>query len=241
MGQQTMGWIKIHRRITEWEWYQDKNTLLVFLHLLLVANYSPKKWMGTIIEKGETTRSLPTLAQEMQMSIQEIRTTIKKLKSTGEITERKHGKFRLLKIKKYEKYQSEYSSSTGTSTVNQQENQQTSNSQSTVNKNVKNVKNERIKRESVSKTKLPTPLGIEEKTKMFIESVKDLFSGMTITREQGVEIQKFVEYWTEPNKTKTKIRWEMEKTWDLKRRIARWMRNDKVFEGKKVINKIVRL
>ena len=32
----------------------------------------------------------------------------------------------------------------------------------------------------------------------------------------------FILYWTEPNKSNTKMRWEMEKTWDLSRRLGRW-------------------
>lgn len=36
----------------------------------------------------------------------------------------------------------------------------------------------------------------------------------------------FVEYWTEPNKSKTQLRWEMEPTFDVKRRLARFDRND---------------
>jgi len=33
----------------------------------------------------------------------------------------------------------------------------------------------------------------------------------------------FAEYWTEPNKSNTKMRFEMEKTWDLSRRMKRWV------------------
>ena len=36
----------------------------------------------------------------------------------------------------------------------------------------------------------------------------------------------FIEYWTEPNKSGTKMRFEMEKTWDLKRRLSRWGSNN---------------
>ena len=35
----------------------------------------------------------------------------------------------------------------------------------------------------------------------------------------------FFEYWTEPNKSKTKMRFELEKTWDTGRRLARWANN----------------
>lgn len=34
--------------------------------------------------------------------------------------------------------------------------------------------------------------------------------------------QDFFDYWTEPNKSKTKMRFESEKTWDLGRRLRRW-------------------
>ena len=35
----------------------------------------------------------------------------------------------------------------------------------------------------------------------------------------------FFEYWSEPNKSGTKMKWELEKTWDLKRRLKRWFDN----------------
>lgn len=34
--------------------------------------------------------------------------------------------------------------------------------------------------------------------------------------------QEFEDYWTEPNKSGTKMKFEMEKTWHLGRRLARW-------------------
>ena len=38
-------------------------------------------------------------------------------------------------------------------------------------------------------------------------------------------IDDFCDYWTEPNKSGTKMRYEMERTWDLSRRIKRWASN----------------
>lgn len=38
-------------------------------------------------------------------------------------------------------------------------------------------------------------------------------------------LNEFYTYWTEPNKSGTKLRWEMEKTWDIKRRLSRWASN----------------
>jgi len=39
-------------------------------------------------------------------------------------------------------------------------------------------------------------------------------------------IRAFYDYWTEPNKSKTKMRFQMEKTWDVSRRLARWEKNN---------------
>jgi len=38
-------------------------------------------------------------------------------------------------------------------------------------------------------------------------------------------LQEFSTYWTEPNKSGTKMRFELERTWDLKRRLERWANN----------------
>lgn len=40
-------------------------------------------------------------------------------------------------------------------------------------------------------------------------------------------IDEFCDYWTEPNKSKTKLRWEGEKYFDIKRRLATWDRRRK--------------
>ena len=39
-------------------------------------------------------------------------------------------------------------------------------------------------------------------------------------------IIEFFNYWTEPNKSNTKMKFEMQPTWDTKRRIQRWVGND---------------
>lgn len=37
-------------------------------------------------------------------------------------------------------------------------------------------------------------------------------------------LDEFYEYWSEPNKSESKMRFELEKTWDLNRRLKRWER-----------------
>ena len=37
-------------------------------------------------------------------------------------------------------------------------------------------------------------------------------------------IRAFFDYWSEPNKAKTKMRYEMQKTWDVSGRLRTWER-----------------
>jgi hypothetical protein len=53
------------------------------------------------------------------------------------------------------------------------------------------------------------------------------------------EIKKFVMYWTELNSTGKKQRWEMEKTFEIKRRLSTWFQKVNQFNGfEKKTNKI---
>jgi hypothetical protein len=44
--------------------------------------------------------------------------------------------------------------------------------------------------------------------------------------------ESFISYWTEPNKSKTKLKFEMQSTWDLKRRLNTWVSNSKTNFGR---------
>lgn len=99
------GWIKLHRKITEWEWYTETKTFALFLHLILTCNFKPTRWRGINLHPGESIKSIETLADETHLSVQNIRTAIKNLILTGELTERQHGKHRILMVKKYNDYQ----------------------------------------------------------------------------------------------------------------------------------------
>jgi len=37
------------------------------------------------------------------------------------------------------------------------------------------------------------------------------------------ELNKFISYWTEPNKSGTKVRWQLQQTFDVKRRLRTWL------------------
>jgi hypothetical protein len=48
-------------------------------------------------------------------------------------------------------------------------------------------------------------------------------------------IRKFINYWTEKNKSKTRMRFELEKTFEIPRRLNTWANNDKNYGTKKTI------
>lgn len=82
------GWVKIDRKITEWEWYKDINTRIVFEHLLYTVNHAPAKWRGIEIAPGQIITSIKKLADENGITEQNVRTALKHLQSTGEITKK---------------------------------------------------------------------------------------------------------------------------------------------------------
>jgi DNA-binding transcriptional MocR family regulator len=99
------GWIKLHRKMLDWEWYNNNNTKIVFLHLLLTANHKEKKWKGITIKRGQKLTSIQHLAEDTNLSTQQVRTALDKLKSTNEITTKSTNKNTLITIEKYSDYQ----------------------------------------------------------------------------------------------------------------------------------------
>ena len=80
------GYIKLYRSLLTWEWYQDANTLRLFLHLILTANHFERKWRGITVKRGQRVCSYADLSGELGLSLQGVRTAVKHLKSTGELT-----------------------------------------------------------------------------------------------------------------------------------------------------------
>jgi hypothetical protein len=135
------GFIKLYRKMTEWEWYQDANVLRVYLHLLLNANHKPKRWRGVDIQAGQKVTSYQNLSDETGITIQSVRTAITKLISTGEITRKSTNRFTVITLCNWESYQCCDEYLTSKTTNKKTNNQQTTNKQLTTNKNVKNIEN----------------------------------------------------------------------------------------------------
>lgn len=101
-----MEYIKLNRKIMEWEWYGNINTCRLFIHMLLRANWKDGRFEGKVIPRGSFVSSLPKLADETSMTIREVRTAISHLKLTGEVTCKTYPKYTVFTVKNYCEYQS---------------------------------------------------------------------------------------------------------------------------------------
>ena len=132
------GWIKLHYKFLKWEWSNDANMVALFLHLLLKANYQGRNWRGQDIKRGELITGLHSLSAETGISLQSLRTCLKRLKSTNEITIKSTNKYSVICIRNYDKYQHEPTSKLTSILTN---NQQTTNKQLTTPKEYKKGNN----------------------------------------------------------------------------------------------------
>ena len=99
------GFIKLWRSFIKWEWYDDINTKTLFLHCLLKANWEDKRWHGHLIEKGSFVTSLSKLSKETKLSVRQVRTSLDKLKMTGELTKETTENFTIITVNNWASYQ----------------------------------------------------------------------------------------------------------------------------------------
>jgi hypothetical protein len=99
-------YIKLFRKLINWEWYSEPATKDVFLHCLLKANWKPTSWKGIALERGEFIQSIYNMAKETGLSVRQIRTALSHLIDTNSVTIRKVGKYRIINVSRYVDYQS---------------------------------------------------------------------------------------------------------------------------------------
>ena len=139
------GYIKLHRSILKWEWYSDINTQVVFLWLLLNANWEDSRYRGYEVPKGSLIAGRKRIAKELKISERSVRTSLEHLKSTNEITIKSTNKFSVITIVNWEKYQGYEEESTNKLTNKLTNNRPTSDQQVTTYKEIKNIRSKEMK------------------------------------------------------------------------------------------------
>ena len=221
-----VGWVKIHRQLLEWEWYQKSEMVHLFLHFLLLANHQDNSWQGQVIKAGQFITGLDQLSKDTGISRQTIRTCINRLKSTGELTYKSTNKYRIITLTKYSDYQSDCDKLTGKLTPKLTNNQQSTNNQLTANKNDKNDNNEQEERElELTPNKISQDFFNNVNSEYRLKVLEYLLTKGLSEETIKSEMLKFISYWTELTGSGRKQRWETQKTFEVNRRLATWFSN----------------
>jgi hypothetical protein len=134
------GFIKIWRKITEWEWYSDAFTFRLFTHLLIKANYKDGRYMGHDILRGQLVSGITSLAENTGLTSQNVRTALDHLKNSNEITIKSTNRFSIITLCNYDKYQNQEIETNTQPNKQLTNDQQATNKQLTTSKEFKNLK-----------------------------------------------------------------------------------------------------
>ena len=170
------GFIVLHRSMLDWEWYTDEKVSRLFIHCLLKANHADNKFRGKIINRGSFQTSYQMLSEQTGLSVRNIRTSLNKLKTTGELTIKTSSKNTVIVINNYDYYQSNDKQSDKQVTNKRQ----ASDKQVTTNNNDNNVNNENKKDKPIEK-----PLG---------QVMNEMVVNYTTNPELRKALQEFIEF-----------------------------------------------
>lgn len=209
-----MSFIKLDRKITEWEWFTDANTLKLWIYLLVNAQYQDGSYKGIEIKRGQLVTGRKKLAEQLEMSEQQIRTCLDHLQATNEITIKPTNKYSLITIVKYGFYQGEDDGCNQQN--NQQSNQRITNKQPTNNHNKRNKEGKEGKEiKNITSLYAPSsaendavariPLNITDTYYLIFQEDIDHYKGLYPAVDVEQEIRSMVG-WCEanPNNRKTK-------------------------------------
>ena len=93
-----------------------------------------------------------------------------------------------------------------------------------INKNVNAPINKNVKDNNTSINN--TSINISNRRKDFVLNV------MSFDYDKNI-LNSFVDYWTEPNKSKTKMKFELQQTWSTNLRLKTWIKNQKKWDKPK--------
>jgi len=103
------GWIALHRKIYNSDDFKNQMEVAVFLYLVAMASYQPTKVIYRkkiiFLKRGDVSIAYRDLAKKFNISNQNIKTIIKNLKASGNLTQTLTKNLSVYSIVKYNKYQ----------------------------------------------------------------------------------------------------------------------------------------
>lgn len=230
----TGGWVKIHRKLLENPLAEKPSWAWLWVVLLLRANHKDAKVMmnGTevTLKAGQFITGRNSLASQTKMSATSVERALKYLETVQQIGQQTYSKYRVITILKWKEYQID-----GHESGQQADTKRTASGQQTdTNKNDKKEKNDKNDKNESGVNPTPSQLN-----KSFFERGDEWVAMVSLFTEKGVpkttlekEMEKFWVYWTEPNKSGTKQKWEQQNTFDVTRRLWTWLNRSKDYQQK---------
>lgn len=215
------GWISVQKQIRDhWLW-EDPKYLRAWLDMMMMANYSEvkKPYKDTIvtIKRGEFPASFRSLGLRWGWSKNTVIKFINRLKSDTMIDTHTDFGFTVVKIVNYEKYQTEKGTATGTVGGTVTGTVGGTPGGTTI------IKDNKInKRNNSGDAKKSSPT-LKERFAIFTEKVTKVGQDKGLTKQ---DIDKFIDHWGAHNEGGKKMRWEMEKVFDMSRRMNTWKSNN---------------
>ena len=226
-----VGHIKLDRKILDWEWYKDHNMFRVFIHLLLNANHKDGRFQGSLVKRGQLITGRLQLATDLCLSEMQIRTCIKKLKSTNEITVKVTNHYSVITICKYDTYQS--FKNQDNQQDNQQSNQPITNKQPTDNQPITTNNNDNNVNKIIHSTYKPIAENFNGLPDVKVGAVIQL---LKITKQVDVSKNDVIGLW-EIFKVQNLTGEKMYKNYDdVHSHFINWSKSQKTENGKQSIN-----
>lgn len=97
-----MGFVQLSDDLSSWEWFNDKNTVYVYIRLLLGASWGERDYRGVHLQRGQIVISQREFANKCGISRQELRTILDRLIATHKITQTSTHKFSLITVVEYD-------------------------------------------------------------------------------------------------------------------------------------------
>lgn len=97
-----MGFVQLSDELPSWEWFDDKNTVYVYIRLLLGASWGERDYRGVRLQRGQLMISQREFAEKCGISRQELRTILDRLTATRKITRTSTNKFSIITLVEYD-------------------------------------------------------------------------------------------------------------------------------------------
>jgi hypothetical protein len=219
------GWIKLHRKLKKSPIYRESKAVHIWVECLLRASHEEREFYAkrekVSLKPGQFLMGKREMAKELGLSPSTVLYWIKRFEADRMIDLKRTAKGGIVTIKNWDEHQQ----------VDRKVDQGRSKDGPGIdpNKNVKNYKNVKKGTADEKISSDPTPAEIAEeffaKGEIYNHVLMGVIQKGNSQEAAQAELEKFIDYWTEPSKSGKTCRWKQQKTFEVRRRLSTWFRN----------------